>query len=64
MLGGHGHVRPRADGAKARCGGPAICSACALELARVEREEQATEHELAEIRAIAIGKAKAGELRR
>lgn len=31
---GHGHVRPRPDGVKARCGGPAICSECALELAR------------------------------
>lgn len=30
---GHGHVRPRADGAKARCGGPAICAKCARELA-------------------------------
>lgn len=30
---GHGHVRPNPDGSKARCGGPAICSVCALELA-------------------------------
>lgn len=30
---GHGHVRPRADGAKARCGGPAICPTCAAEAA-------------------------------
>lgn len=29
----HGHVTPRADGTKARCGGPAICSVCAAELA-------------------------------
>ena len=28
---GHGWVRPRLDGSKARCGGPAICSECALE---------------------------------
>ncbi len=33
MIGGHGHVVPRADGAKARCGGPALCSCCARELA-------------------------------
>lgn len=33
MIGGHGHVTPRADGAKARCGGPALCSECARELA-------------------------------
>jgi len=33
MIGGHGHVRPRPDGLKARCGGPRICSECARELA-------------------------------
>ena len=33
MNGGHGHVIPRPDGAKARCGGPALCSVCAAELA-------------------------------
>jgi hypothetical protein len=27
----HGHVRPRADGIKARCGGPPICHACTAE---------------------------------
>lgn len=32
-MSGHGHVTPNADGSKARCGGPAICSVCALELA-------------------------------
>ena len=30
---GHGHVRPRPDGVKARCGGPAMCRACQQELA-------------------------------
>lgn len=30
---GHGHVYPRADGMKARCGGPAICPRCAAEFA-------------------------------
>lgn len=25
---GHGHVRPRPDGARARCGGPGICPDC------------------------------------
>jgi hypothetical protein len=29
----HGHVTPRRDGAKNRCGGPACCSDCARELA-------------------------------
>ena len=28
---GHGHVWPRADGVKARCGGPAMCKLCALD---------------------------------
>ena len=26
---GHGHVYPRADGTRARCGGPMLCSECA-----------------------------------
>ena len=30
---GHGHVRPRPDGVKARCGGPALCGVCARERA-------------------------------
>lgn len=30
---GHGHVRPRPDGMKARCGGPRMCSVCARESA-------------------------------
>lgn len=31
---GHGHVRPRSDGVKARCGGPGICSECSAEAGR------------------------------
>lgn len=27
----HGHVRPREDGYKARCGGPALCNTCQAE---------------------------------
>jgi hypothetical protein len=30
---GHGHVWPVAGGLKARCGGPAICSKCAIDAA-------------------------------
>jgi hypothetical protein len=30
---GHGHVHPRPDGAKARCGGPGICPQCSQEAA-------------------------------
>lgn len=35
---GHGHVYPRPDGVKARCGGPGICSVCSLEANRKEAE--------------------------
>lgn len=34
---GHGHVFPRPDGVMARCGGPAICSECALNLVQKNR---------------------------
>lgn len=30
---GHGHVTPRPDGVKARCGGPGLCNQCSRELA-------------------------------
>lgn len=36
---GHGHVYVRPDGVKARCGGPAICSECALDFARKSQED-------------------------
>lgn len=42
MSAAHGHVIPRPDGAKARCGGPALCSVCAAELDQVQRKETAT----------------------
>jgi hypothetical protein len=35
VIGPHGHVVPRPDGMKARCGGPAICALCAREAAEV-----------------------------
>ena len=31
---GHGHVWPRPDGVKARCGGPGLCAACSIDAAR------------------------------
>lgn len=31
---GHGHVYPRPDGIRARCGGPGICAECSREAAR------------------------------
>jgi hypothetical protein len=39
---GHGHVFPRPDGVKARCGGPGLCSVCGAELARKIRESGTT----------------------
>ena len=36
MTGGHGHVTPRPDGARARCGGPGICAACAKEKSQLD----------------------------
>lgn len=35
---GHGHVFPRPDGVKARCGGPVICQECARDAAEKNRE--------------------------
>jgi len=29
---GHGHVFPRSDGLKARCGGPGLCQVCSRDL--------------------------------
>ena len=34
----HGHVIPRKDGAKAKCGGPRMCKVCAAEAAAVEAQ--------------------------
>jgi hypothetical protein len=34
---GHGWVNPRPDGAKARCGGPAICHVCQAEAGRLPK---------------------------
>jgi Lar family restriction alleviation protein len=31
---GHGHVFPRPDGVKAKCGGPAVCAVCAVDLVK------------------------------
>jgi hypothetical protein len=36
---GHGHVTPNPDGAKARCGGPGLCSECSRELVRKQERE-------------------------
>jgi hypothetical protein len=36
---GHGHVFPRPDGLRARCGGPGICPDCARDLVRKQERE-------------------------
>lgn len=36
---GHGHVWERPDGTKARCGGPVMCSKCALDAAALKAEQ-------------------------
>lgn len=38
---GHGHVRPRPDGRRARCGGPGICAECSREKAALSQPEPA-----------------------
>lgn len=38
MIGGHGHVNPRPDGVKARCGGPGLCAQCSQEQAQRQPE--------------------------
>lgn len=35
----HGHVTPNPDGSLARCGGPSICSVCALELGQLNNKK-------------------------
>jgi hypothetical protein len=42
MIGPHGHVTPRPDGMKARCGGPAMCAQCAREKAAKDAQDAAT----------------------
>jgi len=40
----HGHVTPNEDGSRARCGGPKLCSVCALEFARLHAEPITKQH--------------------
>lgn len=35
---GHGHVYPRPDGTRARCGGPALCGSCKKDQRRRDQE--------------------------
>lgn len=41
---GHGHVFPREDGVKARCGGPGICNECSADLAKKQNVAQLGDH--------------------
>lgn len=47
---GHGHVFPREDGYRARCGGPMLCSQCRIDKAK--QEGRVTEGSLAIAEAI------------
>jgi hypothetical protein len=49
MIEGHGWVHPREDGAKARCGGPAICGQCASEKAQKDSDEELERQMLAAV---------------
>lgn len=40
---GHGHVKPRPDGVKMRCGGPAICRVCQQEKSQLEMSQRINE---------------------
>ena len=37
---GHGHVYVRPDGMRTRCGGPRICSVCAIDQAQFDEDEE------------------------
>ena len=41
---GHGHAWDRPDGAKAKCGGPIFCAACAVDhnLVQQQKREEAS----------------------
>lgn len=40
---GHGHVYPREDGVRARCGGPGLCSECSRDLVEKMRSQMTQE---------------------
>lgn len=46
--GGHGHVFPRPDGHRARCGGPPLCSECARDLARKQAADPSPQQSTAD----------------
>lgn len=37
---GHGHVTPRADGVRTRCGGPGLCTVCMREAAALAQAKK------------------------
>lgn len=52
---GHGHVNPRPDGLRARCGGPGLCADCTKEAAI--KNNQAIESKNLALSLVAAGKA-------
>lgn len=48
---GHGHVFPRPDGARSRCGGPKLCALCARDQARKDAAQSEAAAELTALRA-------------
>jgi hypothetical protein len=44
---GHGHVQPRPDGVKARCGGPGMCAECRRERANLPMAPEPEDSEAA-----------------
>jgi hypothetical protein len=41
---GHGHVWPRPDGLRARCGGPGLCAECATDQAATKNQHVCCHH--------------------
>ena len=37
---GHGHVYPRPDGVRARCGGPSMCGECAIDFVKRQTDRE------------------------
>ena len=46
---GHGHVIPRPDGVRARCGGPRLCRECSQDMAKLAEALRAAAEEAAQV---------------
>lgn len=49
---GHGHVYPRPDGSRVRCGGPTMCKDCALDFAQKSLSTDARDQIIEQLPAI------------